>query len=73
MYSFTSYVPKESNTSLGSGIETKRGVTQGKKSSANFFTLYVSDMLDAFREMIDDFMDPSDTSSRRHCYTFRQN
>ena len=58
MYSYTAYVPKESNTTLGMGIETKHGVTQGKKSSANFYSLYVSDMPDSLKTMIDDFMDP---------------
>ena len=58
MYSFTAYTPKESNTTLGMGIETKHGLTQGKNSSANFYSFYVSDMPDALKEMIDDFMDP---------------
>ena len=35
MYTYTAYIPKESSTTLGEKIETKHGVTQGKKSSAN--------------------------------------
>ena len=58
MYSYTAYVPKESNTTLGEKIETKHGVTQGKTSSANFFSFYVSDMPECLRSQINDFMDP---------------
>ena len=58
MYSYTAYIPKQTNTTLGDKIETKHGVTQGKQSSANFFSFYVSDMPDALKNMIDDFMDP---------------
>ena len=58
MYSYTAYVPKESNTTLGEKIETKHGVTQGKTSSANFYSFYVSDMPECLRNQINDFMDP---------------
>ena len=58
MYTYTAYVPKKSRTTLETGIKTKHGVTQGKQSSANFYSMYVSDMPDALKRMIDDFMDP---------------
>ena len=58
MYSHTAYIPKASNTTLGDKIETKHGVTQGKKSSANFYSFYVSDMPDSLKSQINDFMDP---------------
>ena len=40
----TSYLPKLTNTYTGAEIETDYEVTQGKTSSANYFSLYVSDM-----------------------------
>ena len=52
MYSYTAYVPKESNTTLGEKIETKHGVTQWKKSSANFYSFFVSDMPDCLKSQI---------------------
>ena len=58
MYSYTAYIPKESNTTLGDKIETKHGVTQGKVSSANLYSFYVSDMPDCLKDNICDFMDP---------------
>ena len=58
MYSYTAYVPKESSTTLGEKIETKHGVTQGRTSSANFYSFYVSDMPECLRSQINDFMDP---------------
>ena len=39
MYSYTAYVPKESNTTLGKKIETKHGVTQGKKIISQFLLI----------------------------------
>ena len=44
MYKKTSYLPKLSNVETGAEIVTDHGVTQGKTTSANFFSLYVSDM-----------------------------
>ena len=43
-YKSTSFVPKNSTTAIGDAIETWYGVTQGKHSSANIFSFFVSDM-----------------------------
>ena len=58
MYETTSYVPKISNTRLGERITTKHGVTQGKESSANLYSFYVSDMPSYLEKFTADFMDP---------------
>ena len=51
------YHPKISNNRLGEGIESVHGVTQGRKSSANLFSFYLSDMATAFEyTKYDDFM-----------------
>ena len=42
MYSNTSYASKVSDSMLGESISTKHGVTQGKKSSANLYSFFVS-------------------------------
>ena len=53
------YHPKISNQRLGDGIESVYGVTQGRKSSANLFSLYLSDMSTAFDDTrYTDFMSP---------------
>ena len=44
MYGDTYYLPKLSNNKIGKEIKTIHGMTQGKSSSAHFFSLYVSDM-----------------------------
>ena len=44
MYSSTGYIPRVTNSALDKEITTNYGVTQGKKSSANFYSFYVSDM-----------------------------
>ena len=59
MYSKTSYTPKVSDTMLGESIPTDHGVTQGKKSSANLYSFFVSDMGECLLEHNDDFMDPA--------------
>ena len=45
-YESTSYVVKESVNERGDSIKTDQGLTQGKTTSANYFSLYVSDMPD---------------------------
>ena len=59
MYVYTSYRPKISETMLGESIKTKHGVTQGKKSSANLYSFFVSDMSTCLKDYNDDFMDPA--------------
>lgn len=46
MYSQTSYCPKIDANTIGKKIATEHGVSQGKTSSPNFFSFYVSDMPD---------------------------
>ena len=58
MYQTTAYVPKISNTQLGDRITTDHGVTQGKESSANLYSFYVSDMPTYVEHFTTDFMDP---------------
>ena len=43
-YKKTNYVIKVSADKVGNTIETNTGVTQGKTSSANVFSFFVSDM-----------------------------
>ena len=43
-YSNTCYIPKISKRNIGRKIVTHHGVTQGKNSSADIFSFYVSDM-----------------------------
>ena len=59
MYVNTSYRPKVSESMLGESITTKHGVTQGKKSSADLYSFFVSDMSDCLRDYTNDFMDPA--------------
>ena len=59
MYTNTSYTPKISQCMLGESIATKHGVTQGKKSSANLYSFFVSDMATCLVEHKEDFMDPA--------------
>ena len=58
IYQTTAYVPKISNTQLGDRITTEHGVTQGKESSANLYSFYVSDMPACMEHFTADFMDP---------------
>ena len=59
MYTNTSYRPKVSDSMLGEAIPTKHGVTQGKKSSANLYSFFVSDMGTCLIKYTEDFMDPT--------------
>ena len=45
-YSDTAYLPKLSSKNTAEEISTEIGVTQGKTSSASFFSFYVSDMVE---------------------------
>ena len=56
-YESTSYVVKASSNVRGESIKTDQGVTQGKTTSANYFSLYVSDMPDGLAGRNADFMD----------------
>ena len=59
MYIATEYLPKLKGNKLGKSIETKYGVTQGRKSSAPLFSFYVSDMSNSLlNNPTADFMDP---------------
>ena len=59
MYSETSYVAKISENEVGSEIQTKHGLTQGKNSSASLFSYYISDMADSISNINPaDFFDP---------------
>ena len=55
----TTYYPKSNKNYLNEGITTDYGVTQGRRSSGNFFGFYVSDMPKALNDIVyDDYMDP---------------
>lgn len=59
MMSTSSYYPKMSNNMIGESIESDFGVTQGRRSSGDIFTFYVSEMSSAFDTLqMNDFMDP---------------
>ena len=58
MYQTTAYIPKVSRSRLGERITTDHGVTQGKESSANLYSFYVSDMASYLENFTSDFMDP---------------
>ena len=45
IYKNTSYVPQTTNEQMGEEIYTSYGVTQGRSSSANLFSYYISDMI----------------------------
>ena len=58
MYSCTSYTPKISKSLLGEEISTSHGLTQGRSSSANLFSSFVSDLCNEFNtETRNEFMD----------------
>ena len=58
-YQSTSYVVKASANEKGDTIKTDQGLTQGKTTSANYFSLFVSDMPSSLNLGInEDFMDP---------------
>ena len=55
------YYPKITNNRLGEGIVSEYGVTQGRKTSSNLFSFYLSDMSTAFiNTRYNDFMQPCD-------------
>ena len=57
-YKVTTYVPQISKNALGEDIQTSYGVTQGKSSSANVFSFFVSDMHQSVDEVnCNDFLD----------------
>ena len=58
MYQTTAYTPKISASQLGEKIPTMHGVTQGKESSANLYSFYVSDMPSYLQHYTTDLMDP---------------
>ena len=59
MFTTSTYYPKVGSSNLGEGITTEFGVTQGRCSSGNLFSFYVSDMHSAFINTVtNDFMDP---------------
>ena len=61
MYRESIYVPKTENNMLGDMIKTYYGVTQGRRTSTNFFSFLVQDMPTAVHEYnYIDFMDDND-------------
>ena len=59
MFRTSTYCPKNGRNRISEGIDTDYGVTQGRCSSGNIFSYYVSDMPKAIDPtMTDDFMDP---------------
>ena len=59
IYKQTNYVIKTSNSTLGSEIATRVGVTEGKSSSAHLFPFFISDMHESIQDgNTSDFMDP---------------
>ena len=59
MYGESTYAPKLNESQLGNGITTNHGVTQGRKSSGNFFAYYIADMAESVRNVnTTDFLDP---------------
>ena len=61
MYINSEYIPVIKNR-LGDGINTAFGFTQGRKSSTNLYSFYVSDMPDVLYDQHADFMDPFNIS-----------
>ena len=59
MYTETLYAPKVKEGQLGKSISTHHGVTQGRKSSSNLFSFFVSDMPESLNNLqTTDFLDP---------------
>ena len=59
MYSNTAYTAKTSKNLTGSPIRTEFGVTQGRKSSGNFYAFAISDLPKSIKnDSVSDFMDP---------------
>ena len=58
MYGESSYAPKLNECQLGKKITTNHGVTQGRRSSGNLFSYYISDMAKAVKTVpTNDFLD----------------
>ena len=59
MFTTSTYYPKLDGYNIGDGIETQHGVTQGRRSSGNLFSFYISDMKTVTQNLqTNDFMDP---------------
>ena len=59
MYIESFYAPKVGDRRLGESIRTVHGVTQGRRSSTNYFSFFVSDMPLCTRNIgTNDFLDP---------------
>ena len=59
MYMESFYVPKVSETPLGERIRSIHGVAQGRRSSTNYFSFFVSDMPICLKYLnTNDFLDP---------------
>ena len=60
MYEKTFYVPKISENVIGEQIPANHGIAQGKNSSCNIFSFYMSDMKDSVKDMnVSDFTEPN--------------
>ena len=56
MYEKTFYVPKISENIMGEQIPANHGIAQGKNSSCNIFSFYISDMKDSVKDVnVSDF------------------
>jgi len=59
MYTESFYAPKISETQLGEPIRSVHGVAQGRRSSTNYFSFFVSDMPTCLKDLnTNDFLDP---------------
>ena len=59
MYEEINYSPKISRNMMGEPISANHGVTQGRNSSCNIFSFYISDMSNSLKNLdIIDFTDP---------------
>ena len=59
MFNSTTYIPEVGRNKLGDEIKTRVGVAQGRKTSPDFYSFYVSDMPLCMEDIPnDDFMDP---------------
>ena len=59
MFNKSTYHPKLSGNRIGNGIISNYGVTQGRRSSGNFFSFYNPDMPESIKKCdTNDFMDP---------------
>ena len=58
MYNSTAHIREVGKRKLGNEIFTGTGVAQGRKSSANLYSFYVSDIFSCMGNLVSDFMDP---------------